>query len=199
MKLEFFFDCSSPWTYLAFEGVQPIAERHGVAIDWRPILVGGVFNTVNREVYSARANPNPRRAAYTRKDLMDWARLYDLKIGWPEVFPVNSVKAMRGALVALDAGRLVPYARAVFRRYWGELADISQPHVIADIARETGFNADDFLRRIDEPAIRERLRRNTDELIERGGYGTPTMFVNGSDMYFGNDRLVLVDAALSRV
>ncbi len=198
MTLEFFFDCSSPWTYLAFEGVQPIAERHGVAIDWRPILVGGVFNTVNREVYSARANPNPRRAAYTRKDPMDWARLYDLKIGWPEVFPVNSVKAMRGALVALDAGRLVPYARAVFQRYWGELADISQPQIIADIARATGFDADDFLRRIDEPAIRERLRRNTDELIERGGYGTPTMFVNGSDMYFGNDRLVLVDAALSR-
>ncbi|HND15034.1 MAG TPA: DsbA family protein, partial [Pseudomonadales bacterium] len=98
----------------------------------------------------------------------------------------------------LDAGRLVPYARAVFQRYWGELADISQPQIIADIARATGFDADDFLRRIDEPAIRERLRRNTDELIERGGYGTPTMFVNGSDMYFGNDRLVLVDAALSR-
>ena len=112
MKLEFFFDCSSPWTYLAFEGIQPIAARHGVAIDWRPILVGGVFNAVNQEVYSARANPNPRRFGYMQKDLADWARHYGLESGWPTVFPVNSVKAMRGALVALGEGRLVPWARS---------------------------------------------------------------------------------------
>lgn len=198
MTLEFFFDCSSPWTYLAFEGVQPIAERHGVAIDWRPILVGGVFNAVNQEVYAARANPNPRRFAYMRKDMMDWARLYGLNIGSPAVFPVNSVKAMRGALIALDADRLVPYARAVFQRYWIDLVDISQPEVLADIATATGFDASEFLQQIEEPAIRERLRRNTDELIARGGFGTPTMFVNGSDMYFGNDRLMLVERALQQ-
>ncbi len=198
MTLEFFFDCSSPWTYLAFEGVQPIAERHGVAIDWRPILVGGVFNAVNQEVYAARANPNPRRFAYMRKDMMDWARLYGLNIGSPAVFPVNSVKAMRGALIALDADRLVPYARAVFQRYWIDLVDISQPEVLADIATATGFDAPEFLQQIEEPAIRERLRRNTDELIARGGFGTPTMFVNGSDMYFGNDRLMLVERALQQ-
>lgn len=198
MKLEFFFDCSSPWTYLAFEGVQPIAERHDVAIDWRPILVGGVFNAVNPEVYEARAHPNPRRFAYMHKDLMDWARHYGLQIGFPPVFPVNSVKAMRGALVALDAGRLVPYACAVFRRYWGDLADISQPEVIAGIAQATGFDPADFLQRIEDPQIRARLRRNTDELIERGGFGTPTLFVDGDDMYFGNDRLVLVEQALAR-
>ena len=49
--LEFFFDCSSPWTYLAFERIQPLAEAHGVAIDWMPILVGGVFNAVNPSVH----------------------------------------------------------------------------------------------------------------------------------------------------
>mgnify|MGYP006318428117 FL=1 len=149
MKLEFFFDCSSPWTYLAFEGIQPIAERHGIAIDWRPILVGGVFNAVNQEVYAARANPNPRRWQYTMKDLADWARYYGLEIGWPAVFPVNSVKAMRGALVALDEGRLVPYARAVFQRYWRDLADISQPAIVADIAAAAGFDAKAFLERIE--------------------------------------------------
>ena len=151
MKLEFFFDCSSPWTYLAFEGIQPIAERHGIAIDWRPILVGGVFNAVNQEVYAARANPNPRRWQYTMKDLADWARYYGLEIGWPAVFPVNSVKAMRGALVALDEGRLVPWARAVFQRYWRDLADISQPEVVAEIAAACGFDTKSFMERIEQP------------------------------------------------
>jgi 2-hydroxychromene-2-carboxylate isomerase len=196
VTLEFFFDCSSPWTYLAFEGIQPIAARHGVAIDWKPILVGGVFNAVNQEVYAARANPNPRRFGYMRKDLQDWARHYGLAIGWPSVFPVNSVKAMRGALVALDEGRLVPYARAVFQRYWGDLMDISQPEVVADIASSVGLDAARFLQRIELPEVKDRLRRNTEDLVARGGFGTPTIFVNGDDMYFGNDRLVLVERAI---
>lgn len=197
MTLEFFFDCSSPWTYLAFEGVQPIAERHGVAIDWRPILVGGVFNTVNREVYSARANPNPRRAAYTRKDLMDWARLYDLKIGWPEVFPVNSVKAMRGAYLALDAGVLVPYVREVFKRYWTDLVDISQDDALADIASSIGFSRAQFFDGIASQSCKDRLRQATEEVVARGGYGSPTLFLDGDDMYFGNDRIDLMRSRIT--
>ncbi len=72
--LEFFFDCSSPWTYLAFTRVQPLAARTGADLVWKPILVGGVFNAVNREVYERRAHPEPRKAAYEAKDLQDWAR-----------------------------------------------------------------------------------------------------------------------------
>ena len=73
--LEFFFDCSSPWTYLAFTRIQPIAARTGATIEWKPILVGGVFNAVNRDVYERRANPDPRKARYSAKDLQVWARL----------------------------------------------------------------------------------------------------------------------------
>lgn len=196
--LEFFFDCSSPWTYLAFVGIQPLAARRGVEIAWKPILVGGVFNVVNREVYEMRANPNPRRMAYTHKDLQDWADHYGLRIGWPEVFPVNSVKAMRGALVALDDGLLIPYADAVFRAYWSELRDISQDEVLIDIVRALGMEPQGFMARIAETHYKDRLRANTEELIARGGFGSPTMFVDGTDMYFGNDRLVLVDRALAR-
>ena len=96
MRLEFFFDCSSPWTYLAFAGIQPLAARVGVSIEWKPILVGGVFNSVNPEVYSARANPNPRRMDHMRKDLQDWARHDGVDIRFPpSIFPINSVKAIR--------------------------------------------------------------------------------------------------------
>jgi len=197
-RLEFFFDCSSPWTYLAFARVHEIVARTGAEIVWKPILVGGVFNAVNQEVYERRAKPEPRKTVYYFKDLQDWARHAGVRIGQPPVFPVNSVKAMRGAIVALDEGKLVAYAQAVFEAYWSTLEDISQPTVLAQIARGVGLDAEAFLQRIDEPSIKDRLRANTDELIARGGFGSPTMYVDGTDMYFGNDRLPLVEAALMR-
>jgi 2-hydroxychromene-2-carboxylate isomerase len=120
-RLEFFFDCSSPWTYLAFHRIEDVCRETGAELIWRPILVGGVFNAVNSSVYEQRAKPVPAKARYYAKDLRDWARSYGLRIGQPPVFPVNSVKAMRGAFFALERGVLPAYARAVFETYWGDL------------------------------------------------------------------------------
>jgi 2-hydroxychromene-2-carboxylate isomerase len=197
-RLEFFFDCSSPWTYLAFARIHDVVARTRAEIVWKPILVGGVFNAVNQDVYERRAKPDPRKTMHYVKDLQDWAAYVGVAIGQPPVFPVNSVKAMRGALVALEDGFMVPYARGVFEAYWGELQDISQPDIIGHIVSKLGHDAAAFLSRIDTPAIKDLLRANTDELIARGGFGSPTMFVEGTDMYFGNDRLPLVEAALMR-
>ncbi len=197
-RLEFFYDCSSPWTYLAFHRIEEIASQAGVGLVWRPILVGGVFNAVNASVYENRANPVPRKFDYSRKDLQDWARLYGLRIGWPEVFPVNSVKAMRGAIVAEEHGMISSWSRAVFEAYWGNLLDISQDAVLERIAAEVGLDWEELSAKIQSPAYKQRLRGNTDELIERGGFGSPTLFVDGDDMYFGNDRLPLVIEALRR-
>src|ERR1043165_4867614 len=113
--LEFFFDCSSPWTYLAFHNVQPMAAEAGVAIEWRPILVGGVFNAINPSVQRSRDEPVPAKDAYVAKDLADWARWSGIRIRWkPSVFPVNSVRAMRACVVADREGRLVPLATRLF-------------------------------------------------------------------------------------
>ena len=194
--IEFYFDCSSPWTYLAFHAVQPLAAELGAEIAWKPILVGGVFNAVNQTVYEGRSKPNPLKASYMLKDLADWAKLYGLKIVFPPtVFPVNSVKAMRGAFVALDEGKLVPYATAAFEAYWSDDRDISKEDALADIAAKAGLERQHFFASIESDSYKSRLRANTDELIKRGGFGSPTMFV-GSSMFFGNDRLPLVRAAL---
>lgn len=196
-KLEFYFDCSSPWTYLAFHAIQPLAAEAGAEIAWKPILVGGVFNAVNRTVYDNRAHPNPLKRAYMLKDLADWARLYGLGIVFPpKVFPVNSVKCMRGAFVALDHDRLVPYATAAFEAYWGDDRDISREEVLADIAAKAGLERQRFFAAIETEDCKRRLRATTEELIARGGFGSPTMFVGGS-LFFGNDRLPLVKAALA--
>jgi len=196
-KLEFFFDCSSPWTYLAFTRIHGVVKRTGAEIVWRPILVGGVFNAVNKDIYERRANPDPRKSAYYDKDLRDWARLAGIEIGKPPVFPVRAVAAMRCVIAADELGALVPFSRAVFEAYWGGLEDIGQPDVLKRIAKSVNLDGDRLLARSEEPEIKDRLRANTEALIARGGFGSPTMFVDGSDMYFGNDRLPLVEAALA--
>ena len=197
--LEFFYDVGSPWTYLAFHKIGDVAAEAGVEVTWKPILVGGVFNAVNQGVYAARANASKLRWAHTAKDLADWARFYDLKITWPpKVFPVNSVAAMRGVIAAFEQARGVEFSRAAFEAYWGEDRDLAQDDVLRDIATRAGLDPEVLLARIAAPEIKAKLRANTDELVARGGYGSPTLIVNGDDLYFGNDRLVLVREALRR-
>ncbi len=195
-KLEFFYDCSSPWTYLAFTRIEEVAARHQAELIWRPILVGGVFNAVNPSVYESRERPVKAKARYYAKDLQDWAHLYGIKIGQPTVFPVNSVKAMRGAFVALEHGRISPYSRRVFESYWGEDRDISKDDVLRDIVRAVDLDEKEYFAKIAAPEYKERLKANTEELISRGGFGSPSIFVEG-EMFFGNDRLVLVEHALA--
>ena len=105
---------------------------------------------------------------------------------------------MRGAFLAIDAGCLVPYARRVFELYWGELRDISQDDVLRAAVEAVEMDVDGFFSGIAEQETKDRLRANTDEVMKRGGFGSPTMFVNGDDMYFGNDRIPLVMNALQR-
>ena len=195
-KVEFYFDCSSPWTYLAFQAFNQSPDFQACEVIWKPVLVGGVFNAVNPSVYEARANPVPVKQRYYAKDLQDWARYVGVEIGSPPVFPVNSVKVMRGAFVAIEEDVLVPYAMEAFKRYWGELRDISQDTEVSEIARAAGLDQEAFWDKINDQAYKSRLRSTTQELIDRGGFGSPTLFLNDGDMYFGNDRLVLAAAAV---
>lgn len=197
--IEFFFDCSSPWTYLGYQAIRPLAAEFGATIHWRPILVGGIFNSVNPSVYASRDNPVAAKQAYQLKDLQDWARHVGLSIKFPPtVFPVNSVKAMRGCILLEAQGKLVSFAQAVFEAYWRDDRDISNDAVLQEICVRTGVDPAAFFAGIAQQTVKDQLKANTDELIRRGGFGSPTLFVNGDDMYFGNDRLPLVRAALLR-
>ncbi len=196
-KLEFFFDCSSPWTYLGFESLQKLHKAiSDLDLQYKPILVGGVFNEVNQSVYENRSNPVPAKQQYYGKDLKDWSDYVGIKIGQPPVFPVNSVKAMRGAFVAIEQGCLIAYARLVFQAYWGDLEDISNDEVLAGIVREVGMDESEYFRKIADQHYKNLLKDNTNELIQRGGFGSPTIFINENDMYFGNDRFPLIASKL---
>ena len=202
-ELEFFFDCSSPWSYLAFRNVQALARQHKLNMVWRPVLVGGIFNTVNQRMYASREDMHSPRNRYMLKDLQDCARQTGVSIEFPpKVFPVNSVKAMRGCLWLAAQGQgtdeqglqWLAFVEALFAAYFTRQEDISQDDVLAAVCRETGIAADAMLEGMALPEVKSQLKSNTDEAIARGAFGVPTFFV-GEDMYFGNDRLDLAVAA----
>ena len=137
---------------MAFTRIQPIAERYRLTINWKPVLVGGVFNAVNQGLYAARESMfnNEQRLAHYMKDLQDWANYCHIDIGWPSFHPVNSVKAMRGCFVAEEQGLLLPYATAVFESYWGRQEDISKDDILGSILERPSVRIDkvDFFEKI---------------------------------------------------
>jgi 2-hydroxychromene-2-carboxylate isomerase len=109
---------------------------------------------------------------------------------------VNSVKAMRGCIFL--GKEMLPFARAAFEAYWGDDEDISKDEVLTDICEGIGIDPQQFLAGISDQAIKDQLKANTDEVMARGGFGSPTIFLDKTDMYFGNDRLPLIREALQR-
>lgn len=200
-QIEFFFDLSSPWTYLGFTNVQKVAERTGARLLWRPILVGAVFNAVNKFLYELRALPaDAPRMRHAWKVLDDWATLAGISIVFPpKAHPARSVHAMRMAsALEDDQAALQRFAKAAFEAYFGRDENLDDPGVLVAAADAAGLDGAAIRDRSVTDAVKARLRARTDELIERCGYGSPTIFVNGSDMYFGNDQLPLVEFALRR-
>jgi len=198
-RVELFFDCSSPGTYLAFHRLLQLNQRMPFDIEWRPVFIGGIFKAANPGVFETRANYPAVKAAYATKDFEDWERLTGLRIVWPQPYhPVNSIKAMRGCVAAARQGKIVEVARATFEAYWAKGLDISDDAVLEGICGVAGISREDYSQGIARHDVKEELRANGEELIARGGFGVPTLFVNGDDMYWGNDRMELVEAAIAR-
>ncbi|KAI9015961.1 2-hydroxychromene-2-carboxylate isomerase [Hyaloraphidium curvatum] len=204
VSVEVFFDCSSPWTYMLFHNLLRSQARMGYAVAWRPFVVGFVFNEVNRKLYEDRSNPPvPRKAEYSMKDMMDWAALAELELNFPPKcgHPVNAVKCMR-ACVAVQLAKgdeaMVRFAKEAFHALWVEGRDFAKEDVLRDIAKRAEIDGDWVIGQLDKPEVKEGLKRNSDEVIARNAFGSPTIYVEKTDMYFGNDRLVLVEAAIRR-
>lgn len=199
-RVEFFFDLSSPWTYLAFTNLWPMLDRTGAEVQLRPILVGGVFNAVNPSVYAAREMTDNRKLVHSWKVLKDWAALAGVEMNFPSQWhPAKSVNAMRFACALEDdQNALRLFSKAAFESYFGAQENLDDAEVLAAVADGIGLDGAALKAAAQSDDVKARLRANTEELIARGGYGSPSIFVDGTDMYFGNDQLPLVEAALKR-
>lgn len=199
-RVEFFFDLSSPWTCLAFHNLPAVLERTGASAHYRPILVGGVFNAVNPAVYAAREQVDSRKLQHSWKILKDWARLANVPMNFPSQWhPAKSIHAMRFCCaLEEDQATLVRFARAAFASYFDRQENLDDPEALAAVADAEGLDGAALRAASASDVVKARLRANTEEVVARGGYGSPTIFVDGDDMYFGNDQLPLVEAALER-
>lgn len=195
--VEFFFDTSCPWSYLALDRVREAAIRTSAQVVYRPVLVDDVLTAANPGFPADRIDAVPARALYQAKDLADWARYCGLNIRQPTPWPVRAEWAQRGAVVAAEMNRAPAYLAAVFTALFADNRDIGDIHVVSTLATAVGLDAAAFAARIVSTDTLDQLRANGAELVARGGFGTPSLLV-GDDLYFGNDRLPLVEAALAR-
>lgn len=198
--IEFCFDLSSPWTYLAFHNIRPLAARHGAVIRWTPILVGGVFNAVNPSVYAAREAMDSPKFRHMGKVMRDWARLAGVELRFPAPWhPLKSIVPMRAACaLEEDQAALERFAEAAFHAYFVEQRNLDEAAEVAAVADGIGLDGAALVAAAASQPVKDRLRANTEALVARGGYGSPSIFVRGTDMYFGNDQLPLVEQALVR-
>ena len=199
-RVEFFYDLSSPWTYLAFTNLSGVLERTGTSARLRPVLVGGIFNAVNQSVYAAREANNNRKLKHSWRVLKDWAALAGVEMNFPSAYhPAKSVSAMRMACtLADDMPEATQFAKAVFVSCFGAQEKPDEPDRLVAVANKAGLDGGAMRAQSQSDEVKALLRANTEEVIERGGYGSPTIFVDKTRMYFGNDQLPLVEITLKR-
>lgn len=191
--IEFFFDVGSPATYLAWTQLPELAKRADADIIWRPMLLGGVFQaTGNSSPATVQAKGN-----YTRNDFQRYAQRYVVTLKHNPYFPINTLQLMRGATAFLGSDDFHRYLRAVFHAIWVAEQDMNQPEVVSKVLAQAGFDPTAVLQRMSDPTVKEQLKTTTGEAVERGVFGAPTFFVDG-EMFFGQDRLEFVEAALAR-
>jgi 2-hydroxychromene-2-carboxylate isomerase len=190
-RVEFYYDLGSPYSYLASTQIERICEEYDAELEWKPFLLGGVLKeTGNRAPLEV-----PNKRAYMVKDLANWAKRYGVQLNFPDLFPLNSVKPMRGALAAKEKGKIRDYTYNLFRLYWIEGRDLSQDEILKNAVSEIGMDANWFLQRIGEQDIKDKLRDETAEAVKRGAFGAPTFYVD-EKMFWGNDRLIFVEECL---
>ena len=188
--IEFYFDFSSPYGYLASERIDAIAARHGRDVTWRPYLMGVAMKTTGSTPLVNR----PMMGAYSRHDMARSARRLALPLTFPEPFPIATVAACRAVywVERTDAAAAKALAQALYRAYFVDGRNISEPDVVADVAAGTGVDRDALLAGIQEPAVKDRLKEVTGAAIERGVFGSP-FFMVGDEPFWGHDRMDDVD------
>ncbi len=193
--LDAYFDFSSPFAYLGMTQVEAIAARTGATLVVRPMLLGAVFKDVG-QVNVPLATFSPAKQRFVAEDLQRWAAHFGVPYRFPTRFPMSTVKALR-VYLALEEPRRRAFRDAVFKAFWAEDRDIADEAVLAELV---GDGAPEVLERSRSAEVKQALFTATSEAVQRGVFGAPTFIVNDADgdaLYWGQDRLALVEAALT--
>ncbi len=189
--LEFYFDYSSPYAYIASEEIEAIAERHGRELQWRPTLLGAVFKVVGGAPLTTL---HPSKSRYAQRDFARSAAFAAVPFRQPTPFPISTITAARATVWLQQQGspQLSAFIHAVFRAYFVSGRNISEAPVVMEVAQSLGLDVAALAAGAQSDAVKEALRVEVDRSIARGVFGAPTIFVDG-EMFWGQDRLAQVE------
>ena len=187
--MDFWFDYHSPWAYLAATRIEALAERHGLPVRWRPLHLPRLIAAIGGR------RPLEESAAFVnwyQQDLRDWAALSGLTLRYHPDYPLRPARALRATLFAETLGAAPAFALAVFKAYWTAGQDISELETLARLAILVGLDGGTVRAAAEDPFWKAGLEANNQEAAGRGVFGVPTVDL-GHKLYFGNDRLELLD------
>ena len=189
--LEIYWDFSSPFAYLGSTQAEALAKRHGAELVWRPMLLGGVFRAIG-QVDVPLFTWSDAKKKYYYDDMHRWAAYWGVPFKFPSNFPTNSLKAMR-VYLALPEERRADYRARTFNAYWAEDRNIGDDAVLRELV---GADGEAILARTQDPAVKKALVDATEHAVKAGVFGAPTWVVDGKELFWGQDRIVLVERAL---
>lgn len=190
--LEFYFDFGSPTAYLAYKRLLQLSEQYDLDIEYRPILLGGIFKATN----NTSPAMIPAKGAYMNQhDLPRFSKRYGVPLTFNPFFPINTLNLMRGAIAAQHQGCLDKYLQVVYDAMWQEGKDMGEVDVVHASLSAGGLDADALLAQSQDPDVKAELISNTEAAVARGAFGAPTMYMNG-EMYFGQDRFDFIEETL---
>ena len=196
-KLDFYYDFGSPNAYFAWKALQGVSERTGLEVIMHPVLIGGIFkSTGNQPPWQAFGNV-PNKMKYMQLEIQRFIKDHNLTaFKFNSAFPVNTLLAMRGAIAAQKAGLHDAYYPAVFKAIWEEDRNISQSDILADVLTQAGLNSTALIEATQNPEVKQGLMDATQACVDRGAFGLPTFFL-GDDIYFGKDRVWMIEQKLT--
>ncbi|HUJ74416.1 MAG TPA: 2-hydroxychromene-2-carboxylate isomerase [bacterium] len=193
-KVEFYFDYNSPYSYIASLQVEELCERQGATLEWHPMVLGAVFQVMGH----TPSFQNETRRKYLMEDLRNLAEVYGLPYRERTQFIFHPILSMRATVQVPQGAQRGKAVHALFRGAFAEDKDLGKPEVVTDLLNQAGLDGQALVAGANQQAVKDTLKANTDRAVARGVFGAPTLFIDDSRMFWGHDRLHVVEHFLQQ-
>lgn len=193
-EVRFFFDYNSPYSYIAALQIEKICQRHGATLLWEPMVIGGIFQADG-------TNPShtiEKRYSYMMQDLKNLSEMHGFPYKERTTFLFNPILSLRATIQVQQGAERATAVYALFRGVFAEDRDLGDPETVKDLLTQAGLDGAALVEGTQQQWVKDRLRANTDEALKMGAFGAPTYFLDGEKMFWGHDRLKVLDYFLEK-